>query len=143
MPHALKLMAMVALGVRAHAQPNPYRQIEPWPQLPATMNGGHFGETIGIELDPQGNIWVLHRCFNTLPAGAATCVGRDDQPPILKFDPSGKLLDSWGQGMFAFPHGFHVDREGNIWATDANGSDTVLGLSAKGRGHQVFKFSPS
>jgi sugar lactone lactonase YvrE len=61
----------------------------------------------------------------------------------LKFDPSGKLLDAWGQGMFAFPHGFHVDHEGNIWATDANGSDTVLGLSAKGRGHQVFKFSPS
>jgi sugar lactone lactonase YvrE len=107
------------------------------------MNGGHFGETIGIELDPKGNVWVLHRCFNTVPAGAATCVGRDDQPPILKFDPSGKLLDAWGQGMFAFPHGFHVDHEGNIWATDANGSDTVLGLPAKGRGHQVFKFSPS
>ncbi len=106
------------------------------------MNGGKFGETIGIELDPKGNLWVLHRCFNTLPAGAATCVGHDDQPPILKFDPSGKLLNAWGQGMFAFPHGFHVDHEGNIWATDANGSETVLGLSAKGRGHQVFKFSP-
>jgi sugar lactone lactonase YvrE len=147
MPHAsrmrLTLIAIVAFGAAAHAQPNPYRQIEPWPQLPTTMNGGHFGETIGIELDPKGNVWVLHRCFNTIPAGAATCVGRDDQPPILKFDPSGKLLDAWGQGMFAFPHGFHVDHEGNIWATDANGSDTVLGLPAKGRGHQVFKFSPS
>jgi DNA-binding beta-propeller fold protein YncE len=46
--------------------------------------------------------------------------------------------------MFAFPHGFTVDAQGNIWASDANDSVTVLGLSAKDsngvvRGHQVFK----
>ena len=35
--------------------------------------------------------------------------------------------------MFIFPHGFHVDREGNVWATDAQGQD--------GKGHQVFKFT--
>ena len=64
-------------------------------------------------------------------------------PPILKFDPSGQLLDSWGEERLAFPHGFHIDQDGNVWATDANGSETVLGLSAGGRGHQVFKFSAS
>ena len=89
------------------------------------------------------HIWVLHRCFAILPAGAATCVGRDDVPPILKFDASGQLLDSWGAGTLAFPHGFHIDRDGNIWATDANFQADVLGLSASGRGHQVFKFSAS
>ena len=36
--------------------------------------------------------------------------------------------------MLIFPHGFHVDRDGNVWVTDAQGSD--------GKGHQVFKFSP-
>ena len=36
--------------------------------------------------------------------------------------------------MFVFPHGFHVDRDGNIWVTDAR--------AANGKGHQVFKFSP-
>jgi DNA-binding beta-propeller fold protein YncE len=66
----------------------------------------------------------------------------------LQFDPSGKLLTSFGGGMFAFPHGFTVDAEGNVWASDANARETVLGLSAKGpngitRGHQVFKFSPT
>ena len=50
--------------------------------------------------------------------------------------------------MFAFPHGFTVDGEGNIWASDANGDETVLGLSARGsngsiRGQQVFKLSPA
>lgn len=54
--------------------------------------------------------------------------------PVLKFDPAGKLLESWGQGVFAFPHGFFVGRDGNVWATDANRNETVLGLPAKGRG---------
>jgi len=106
-----------------HAQPNvpnPYRLVENWPQLPANMNGGKFGEVIGVKPGPDGGIWVLHRCFNTLPAGSATCVGRDDMPPVLKFAPSGKLLESGGHGKFAFPHGFHIDNEGNVWATDAN-----------------------
>ena len=140
------LIVVVAIGfsfrVPAKAQANSYRLVENWPQLPTSMNGGHFGEVIGVELDAQGNVWVFHRCFAVLPAGYATCVGRDNLPPILKFDPSGKLLTSWGEGIFAFPHGFHIDREGNIWATDANGTDTVLGMSAKGRGNQVFKFGP-
>jgi sugar lactone lactonase YvrE len=127
--------------------PNPYRLEENWPTLPKDMNGGKWGELIRADIDPKGNIWVFHRCFNTEPAGAATCVGRSE-PPILEFAPSGKLLTSFGGGMFAFPHGFTVDAEGNVWASDANAQETVLGLSAKGpngitRGHQVFKLSPT
>ena len=89
---------MVIAGVAAQPPATPYRLVEEWPQLPMRMNGGEWGETIGVDRDPEGNIWVFHRCFNTLPAGAATCVGRDDDPPILKFSPSGELLDSWGEG---------------------------------------------
>jgi DNA-binding beta-propeller fold protein YncE len=147
------LAACGALGSTANAQrqpnqkqsdlPNPYRLDEGWPTLPASVNGGHWGELIRADIDPKGNIWVFHRCFNTEPAGYATCVGRTE-PPILEFNPAGKLLMSLGSGMFAFPHGFTVDRQGNIWASDANASETVLGLSAKDangivRGHQVFK----
>jgi DNA-binding beta-propeller fold protein YncE len=36
--------------------------------------------------------------------------------------------------MFLFPHGATVDRDGNLWLTDARGD--------KGKGNQVFKFSP-
>jgi DNA-binding beta-propeller fold protein YncE len=125
--------------------------IEKWPTLPARMNGGKWGELIRAQIDRKGDIWVFHRCFNNVPAGNATCVGRDNDPPILKFDRSGKLLASFGQGIFAFPHGFTVDEEGNVWASDAQSAATVLGMSTtatagpfKGspRGHQVFKFSP-
>jgi sugar lactone lactonase YvrE len=148
------LAAIAALELAAQAQypkqaqlPNPYRLVENWPTLPKNMNGGQWGELIRADIDPKGNIWVFHRCFNTVPAGAATCVGRSEAP-ILEFDPSGKLLASLGAGMFAFPHGFTVDGQGNVWASDANASEAVLGVSAKDsngliRGHQVFKLSPA
>src|SRR3989441_9577865 len=127
--------------------PNSYRLVEGWPTLPRSMNGGRWGELIRADIDPKGNIWVFHRCFNTVPAGAATCVGRSE-PPILEFDPSGKLLTSFGGGRFAFPHGFTVDGQGNVWASDANASETIIGMSAKDsngvtRGQQVFKLSPA
>jgi len=35
---------------------------------------------------------------------------------ILEFDSSGKLLKSFGEGMFLFPHGLTVDKDGNIWS---------------------------
>ncbi len=127
--------------------PNPYRLVADWPTVPENMNGGKWGELIRADIDSEGNIWVFHRCFNTEPAGSATCVGRTE-PPILKFDPAGTLLTSFGEGVFAFPHGFIVDDLGYVWATDANANETVLGLSARDsdglvRGHQVFKFSPA
>ena len=103
--------------------PNPYRLVENWGQLPAGMV---WGQVMGAEPGPDGNIYVLHRC------GSDTCVGRTE-PPIVKLDPSGNLLETWGVGMFVWPHGFHVDDEGFVWATDAQGEG--------GRGHQVFKFS--
>jgi sugar lactone lactonase YvrE len=151
------LALSVAFGPGARAQqahypkqtdlPDPYQLVENWPTIPKSMNGGHWGELIRADIDPQGNIWVFHRCFNTEPAGYATCVGRTE-PPILEFDPLGKLLTSFGEGMFAFPHGFTIDAQGNIWASDANKDETVLGISAKDskgvvRGHQVFKLDPT
>jgi DNA-binding beta-propeller fold protein YncE len=146
-----------ALAATGHAQqtyprptelPNPYRLVENWPTLPQRMNGGHWGEVIRVHVDLSGNIWVFHRCFNTVPPGHATCIERGDaNPPILEFDPSGKLLKSFGAGLFAYPHGFTIDGDGNLWASDVNDEATVLGMSAKNadgvvRGQEVLKLSP-
>jgi len=130
------------------ALPNPYRLVEGWPTLPKTMNGGKWGEVIRVHVDPKGNIWVFHRCFNVVPPGSATCVGRGPaNPPILQFDPSGKLLKSFGAGLFGYPHGFTVDGNGNLWATDVNDQETVLGMPARNAagaflGQVVVKLSP-
>src|SRR2546427_10360963 len=136
------LASIFVFGAAARAQqtqypkptelPNPYRLVEGWPSLPKTMNGGKWGEVIRVHLDPKGNIWVFHRCFNVVPPGSATCVGRGPaNPPILQFDPSGKLLKSFGAGFFGYPHGFTVDGNGNLWATDVNDQETVLGMPAR------------
>jgi sugar lactone lactonase YvrE len=83
-----------------------------------------------IEPAPDGSIYVIERCFEN------SCEGRSE-PPILKYNKDGKLLAAFGQNMFVFPHGATVDREGNLWVTDASR------VGAVGKGHQVFKLSPS
>ena len=148
----------ILLGAVAQAQPsrhpkptglpNPYVLAEGWPAVPKGMNGGHWGEVIRVHVASDGNIWVFHRCFNTVPPGHATCVGRgDSNPPILEFDRAGKLLKSFGAGLFAYPHGFTVDSEGNLWASDVNDEATILGMPAKNKdgvvmGQEVLKLSP-
>ena|SRR5688572_848449 len=111
--------------VEAQPQPNPYRTVEGWAKMP---EGRKWGATSAVEVAPDGkSIWVGERC------GANTCAG-SNLPVILRFDETGRLATSFGAGMFIFPHGFHVDRDGNVWITDARGGD--------GKGHQVSKFSP-
>jgi DNA-binding beta-propeller fold protein YncE len=154
----IALSAILTSGGLARAQatpyprptelPNPYRLVEGWPTLPKSMNGGRWGEVIRVHVDDKGNIWVFHRCFNVVPAGQATCIGRGpENPPILEFDPSGKLLKSFGAGLFAYNHGFTIDRDGNLWVTDVNDQESILGMSARnaaGRimGQAVLKLSP-
>src|SRR6185295_16471182 len=104
--------------------PQPYRTVRDWGHPPG---GSPWAAVTAIEVANDGSIYVIHRC------NANSCAGRTE-PPILKFDKSGKLLESWGQGMFVFPHGATLDRQGNLWVTDAQIKD--------GKGHQVFKFSP-
>lgn len=107
-----------------NSQPNPYRTIENWGKLPGTRS---WGAASGIAVGPDGSIWVAERC------GANSCSG-STLPPILKFDPSGKLLKSFGEGLFVFPHGLFVDQRGDVWVTDAQGES--------GKGQVVMKFSP-
>ena len=111
-------------GSAGRAQSNPYHLVENWAKLP---QGRKFGAVIGVAVDRGGNVWAFDRC------GGDTCAG-SKLAPILKFDSSGRLVNSFGAGMFIFPHGFSVDKDGNVWATDGQGKD--------GKGQQVFKFSP-
>jgi sugar lactone lactonase YvrE len=82
----------------------------------------------GAEGGPDGLLYVFHRCRGN------SCVDRPE-PPLVQLDPrTGERLGTWGEGLMAFPHGFHVDYEGNIWTTDTGQGD------APG-GHVVRKFS--
>jgi DNA-binding beta-propeller fold protein YncE len=103
--------------------PQPYKTTRDWGQLPT---GVVWAAVTAIEPAPDGTIYVIHRCFDN------SCAGRSEAP-IIKYDANGKILATWGQGLFIFPHGATVDRDGNLWVTDARGE--------KDRGHQVFKFT--
>lgn len=116
--------------------PNPYETVRNWGTMP---EGRTWGSTAGIDLDPDGkSVWAIDRC------GANTCAG-SNTPIVVKFDASGKLLRTFGAGMFVFPHGMHVDRDGNVWITDgraATPEELAKFPDAKGKGHTVVKFSP-
>lgn len=121
----LALAAIALLTSDGRAQGTTYELVDGWARLPDGVDA--WGQTIGVEMDTDGTLWVFHRCF------AQICTGRDDVPPVLHYAPSGDLIGSWGQGMFVWPHGFHLDADGNLWTTDARGAD--------GKGQTVMKLS--
>lgn len=111
-------------GAQGNSAPDPYRPVEGWGKpLP---DGRQWGSTNAVTVDSKGNVWVAERC------GGNSCAD-SSLDPILEFDSSGKLIKSFGGGMFVVPHGVYVDKAGNVWATDNSGKD--------GKGQQVIKFS--
>ena len=116
--------------------PNPYEIRRNWGSLP---EGRPWGSVSALEVDVDGrHLWVAERC------GTNSCAGSTVHP-IVKLDPSGNAVTSFGAGIFIWPHGMHVDREGNVWVTDARGANGRELESFPGeanKGHAVYKFSP-
>src|SRR5215470_3178477 len=116
--------------------PNPYQTVADYFKLPA---GRTWGSTSAVDIDRDGtSVWVAERCGHVggpgavRPGGALGCDG-SNLDAVLKFDASGKLVKSFGAGLFVFPHGIHADRDGNVWVVD--------GLGRGSKGHQIIKFS--
>jgi sugar lactone lactonase YvrE len=152
-------LAVAWLGSSALAQtpmapvndlPNPYSTVEAAFKMP---EGRTWGATSAVDIDKDGrSIWVAERCS----ANSCWDAAKNEMSPlqtVFKFDTTGKLVTSFGQGMFVFPHGIHVDRDGNIWVTDGQDNlprrrpgqpaDAPLPpMPAKVVGHQVIKLSP-
>lgn len=126
-PLALALIAAAAAFAAdepVNSPPNPYRTVTGWFHLP---EGRTMGSTSAVDIDSKGHIWIAERC------GKNSCAG-STLDPVLEFDKDGKLLKSFGAGMFIFPHGICIDKDDNVWITDGQGRDGI--------GHQAIKFSP-
>jgi sugar lactone lactonase YvrE len=132
----LTLCTAVALGAQTpqtptapigkNAMSNPFRMVENWPTMPPDLK---WGAVIGIVPTGDGGAWIHQRA----------------DPPIVRFDPSGKIVKTFGNGLFVQAHGFCRDRDGNFWAGDGGAFVATTGEDipeAKGRGFQFFKFSP-
>lgn len=139
LPHAVGSLALLATTLSLAATPtsaqhydnNPYVVAdEAFGQLP---DGRKYGSTSAVYPAPDGrSIWVAERC------GQNSCVDRQDLTTVFQFDLDGKLLRQWGAHTFAWPHGMHVDKDGNVWIADATG----FGANPPDLGHVVMKFSP-
>ena len=134
-------LALHFLGIAAMAQlaaPNPFGPGSAWGELPA---GRTWGSTSAIyphrdeNGEFTGKIWVAERCAGSHCRNSAL-------DPILLFEPDGRLIRSFGSGLFIWPHGIYADHQGNVWVADAVHSYCKTG-NEDGRGHQVHKFSPS
>ena len=102
----------------------PMFEVDPfWPK----PFNGLLGMTIGVWVDEQDYVWIIHRSSATLhnnekgaelnPPIAECCRGA---PPVLAFDPEGNLVKSWGGPGpgYEWPqsnHGIHIDYKGNVW----------------------------
>ena len=106
--------------------PGPYTRVHPWSELPYDAEVyDNRASVIGIAEGTDRNLYVLTRCNRN------SCEGRPEAP-ILKFDPEGRLLASFGAGLFVFPHNLTIDRDGNVWTTD-EGNHAVRKFTADGR----------
>jgi DNA-binding beta-propeller fold protein YncE len=83
-------------------------------QAPATP-GWALGMVSWVAADRHGQIYLLQR--------------GDKADPIVVLDREGRVVRSWGKGMFSTPHAIRIDPQGNVWTTDAASS-------------MVYKFSP-
>ncbi len=119
---------------------NPYRVIRDWAQL--TIEGRPWGGSNGVAIDKDGrSVWAVDRCSAGIAPG---CLGTKTNPVHL-FDQDGKEVRSFGGGMFVWPHGIHVDRDGNVWVTDARTATPAELQKFPGEGNKgsvVVKFSP-
>jgi hypothetical protein len=152
---ALFVAVLVALGVASRALDRraaveaaaavvqaPHFEVDPlWPKpLP---NKWILGQTIGVSVDAQDHVWIIHRAGSlepgevhatTTPPTAQCCA---PAPPVLEFDAAGNLIGHWGgpgQG-YDWPdsnHGITVDYRGNVWI-GGNGRGTPAAAGARSR----------
>ena len=119
---------------------NPYRVIRDWASL--SIEGRPWGGSNGVAIDRDGkSVWATDRCS---PESIPGCLDSKANP-VHHFDDSGKEIRSFGGGMFVWPHGIYVDREGNVWVTDARtpSADELKNFPGEDKkGSVVVKFSP-
>jgi DNA-binding beta-propeller fold protein YncE len=149
----LTLGAGQALLERAAAQGSqaivqaPRFEVDPfWPKpLP---NHWLLGSSIGVAVDAQDHVWIVHRGGATLNArtemGAATDPPTAEAcctpaPAVLEFDPEGNLVGHWGgpgEG-YEWPlsnHGITVDHKGYVWIGGNDAKDAhVLKFTRSGK----------
>lgn len=87
-------------------------RIEASPRLPLERTEIRLAAPLGfpsaVALGPDHLLYILQRAPSL--------------DPILVTDRAGKILRSWGRGLFKIPHSIRFDPQGNLWTTDSSSS---------------------
>jgi len=71
-----------------------------------------------VAVDRNGLIYILQR--------------GSDADSVVVVNRQGKVMRSWGRGLFKIPHSIRIDRDGNVWTVDA-GNSMVYKFDEKGK----------
>jgi len=71
-----------------------------------------------VAVDRNGLVYVLQR--------------GSDADPVIVLDRQGRVVRSWGRGLYKIPHSIRIDGDGSVWTADA-GSSMVYKFSADGK----------
>lgn len=104
-----QLRALLQSATKLPLQPAPITVQAP------SQDGWALGMVSWVAADRNGRIYLLQR-------GAQA-------DPVIVIDGTGKIVRSWGKGLYTTPHAIRIDPQGNVWTTDAASS-------------MVYKFSP-
>src|SRR5262249_30041513 len=77
---------------------------------------GLYGWTPSVASDHKGGVLVIQR----------------NDPPIMIFDKDGKVVRTFGDGMFKRAHSIGVDQNGCVWASAA-GDNVVYKFTIEGK----------
>lgn len=124
----LILLPLLAAGqaqdvrsVIAGSQRAPRRAVTVTIQPPAP--GWNTDYISAVAAGGDGLLYILHRNLEV--------------DPVVVFDRQGRIVRSWGRGLYANPHSIRIDPEGNVWTVDS-GSSAVLKFTPEGE--QLLRF---
>jgi DNA-binding beta-propeller fold protein YncE len=86
-------------------------------KIQAPGAGWEIGYPSSVVMANDGTIYVLQR--------------GEKADPVLVMNRDGKILRSWGKGMYKIPHSIRIDPQGNIWTVDSS-SSMVLKFTPQG-----------
>lgn len=118
-PEARAQLEAQTVKLRALVQQAPRLKLERTDLKPVPIGSDwEIGMVSWIAADRNGLVYLLQR--------------GDKADPVIVMNRAGKVLRSWGKGMYTMPHAIRVDPQGNVWTTDA-ASSIVYKFSHEGK----------
>jgi len=117
-PAEIEAGTQAATKLRAMIEAAPKLPLEQTALAVKLPQGQELGMVSWLARDPKtGVTWLIQR--------------GDKADPVIAVDKEGRILHSFGKGLFTIPHAIRLDLEGNVWTVDA-ASSTVIKFSPQG-----------